>query len=149
MDLLNKRGVAPVNDYTIRFRRSYNVSQGLNTIYLNDKTLFPINSVIFYESKDAKIITLSASNNQQSDLIWDTASDLLKKVDADGYYKFNFRVLIDNYAYENSVPINHVYDSPNVYKIRVNVNNISCSFLSEQATIKKGKYEKMRKNEKK
>lgn len=145
MDLLNKRGVAPVNSYTISFRQSYNVSQGLNTIYLNNKTLFPINSVIFYESKNAKI-TLSASNNQQSDLIWDTTSNLLKKVDADGYYKFNFKVLIDNYVYEDSVPINHVYDSPNVYQISVHVNDISCSSLSKQATIKKGKYEKMRKN---
>lgn len=135
--MLNKRGIAPVNNYHVNFAQTYVVSQGLNTIYLENKTLFSMNSAIFYESEDTKI-TLSASNNQQSDLIWDRSSNLLKSIDDDNY-RFNFRVFIENYVFEDRVTINHVYTWPSIYKIGINVNDLNFCNARSEVIVKKGK----------
>lgn len=137
MSVLNIRGQAPVNYYTIYYSQAFNVSKGLNTIYLANRTLFSNNSVIFYQSQDTKI-TLSASNQKKIDLIWNTKNNQLFLIDTTNYYKFNFKVFIENYVYENSVTINHVYELPSVYQIRANVFDINYCSLRAEVIIKKG-----------
>ena len=110
------------------YEETFEVIEGLNTIYLPNVTLFSKGSVVFYESNDTEI-TLSqvTSLNQTSDLIWDPNTKSLALIDTEAAYKFNFMIHISDFIYEDVIELSHVYLSSGVFNLSASIPELSFS----------------------